>query len=115
MLLPGWQSEGLGIDLGVDSRYTHSIWSDNIWLLASTIDQLSVMIRSLTHLMHFYGLHWKEGSLKVLPGGHVIPSSVTFEQGVTVQMNHIELEDIHIDFVQSTKALGININLQGSN
>ena len=28
-------------------------------------------------------------------------------------MNHIELEDIHIDFVESTKALGININLQG--
>ena len=37
LLLSGWFSKHFGVELN-DSYITHAVWSDNVWLLAKSVD-----------------------------------------------------------------------------
>ncbi len=45
-------------------RWTHSIVADNVWLLATSREMITVMFTSLAQTMHTYKLDWKRSSLE---------------------------------------------------
>lgn len=48
---------------------SHVFWSDNIWLVGKDNNEVLVMVQSLIHLMHYYGVKWKDGITKIMCSG----------------------------------------------
>ena len=95
LLLPVCLDKNLGVDLdeGIDDVHegyvNHVVWSDNIWLIGKNEKEVAMMVKSLTHLMHYYGFKWKDGSTKVMrSGGYDIsdeaPLQVTMQEKTMV-------------------------------
>eukprot|EP00974_Lingulodinium_polyedra_P015125 1464784-Lingulodinium_polyedra.AAC.1 len=57
-----WVESGYGVVL-TGKVFTHLIWADNFWLLASTQAHLVSMVSSLTLALKFWNLWWKRKSL----------------------------------------------------
>eukprot|EP00973_Karenia_brevis_P042933 5943243-Karenia_brevis.AAC.1 len=55
-----WQQAGYGILLDDGTCVTHFLWSDNVYLVACTLQQLHVMAQELTDSLQSCGLQWKE-------------------------------------------------------
>ena len=76
-LVPLWIESGLGLHLDSSLHseghvvrapvtLTHSVWADNVWLLASSLGALQQMIASLSAVLADRKLYWKDKSLKVM-------------------------------------------------
>ena len=61
-LVECWDAAKLGIRTA-RCTWSHVGWSDNIWLLAQSQEQLEKLVVSLTRVLHVYGLRWKPSSL----------------------------------------------------
>ena len=75
LLLPMWEQRRYGFDLDEafddveEGLINHTVWSDNVWLIGKDEKEIAMMVTSLTQLMNYYGLRWKNGSTKILASG----------------------------------------------
>jgi hypothetical protein len=61
-----WLESGYGLTIN-EKTYTHMVWADHIYLLASSRETLlKMMIKSLTDMLEDNKLHWKPNSLHYL-------------------------------------------------
>ena len=47
-------------------RLTHSIWADNIFILATSVEEFVSMTQDMTHAIVQFGFTWKSSSLECL-------------------------------------------------
>ena len=72
LLLLVWLDKSLGVDMdeGIDDVHedyiNHAVCSDNIWLIGKNEKEVSMMVKSLTTVMNYYGLKWKDGNTKMM-------------------------------------------------
>eukprot|EP00959_Pyramimonas_sp_CCMP1952_P105352 2202265-Pyramimonas_sp.AAC.1 len=65
----GVKGFGFKLDLGDGDVYVNHVWCDSVVLFAADQVSLSMMINDITRRFHEHELHWKPGSLDILPGG----------------------------------------------
>ena len=66
-----WIKAGYGIRLDEYTTLTHVIWSDNLFLFATSKMHLSSMFSSLTSSLTYNKLFWKHDSLWMLRSGYI--------------------------------------------
>ena len=76
----GWTSEARGWGILLEGRVvTHIVWSDNIFLLGATREQLRGMIQETTNVLNSHGMAWKTSECYFLHVGGceiVLPEDV---------------------------------------
>lgn len=119
-LVPLWQESGWGFTLNdyvsasgefcsSPRKITHLVWADNIWILADTFPMMEAMVCSLTRYINYYGLVWKEKSLKTMStriGGTTDLQLATLDE-------NLEPTEMMILAVNELKVLGTKIDEKG--
>ena len=59
----------MGLNCPPTVRLTHLAWADNIWVFASSKEQLTCMLATLTEVVHSFYFEWKSSSLEFLQTG----------------------------------------------
>ncbi len=135
-----WEALGFGVQID-RCRFTHLIWADNWYTLASNVAMLTRMLKDLTSVMLSRGLYWKEKSLELMtallnapenltmpfpfPMGNEIaphPEKVTKViplEGSTIKPNMKALTptmigQLKIPRVEQSKQLGVLLDSKGS-
>ena len=62
-----WERRQFSLKLdGWETSLTHPVWADNIWLYATSMEQMMVMTQDLTDAIYAYERKWKVESLELL-------------------------------------------------
>ncbi len=86
LVVPVWHESEYGIVLN-GRRYSHAVWADNVWLLATCPRHFQSMVNSLTTLFHEYGLEWKLDSLMFMDSRQDETVSLT----TSAQGQHVDI------------------------
>lgn len=62
-IFPNWHRSQMGYHVG-DKRYSHFLWSDNIILTGTSLDQVQCMITQMTECILKSDMDWKRTSLE---------------------------------------------------
>ena len=70
-LISSWATEGFGFSFDGAPLVNHAIWADNIFIVASSVEQLHVMFDMLTDKLYAIFLKWKTEELTFITGSNI--------------------------------------------
>ena len=104
LLVPLWYDSGYGVTLN-GRRYTHIIWADNVWLLATCPEDLQKMINSLADIFHHHSLEWKLDSLMFID---------SLEGAEEILTTNVDGKQVSIPYVDGMPVLGTWLDRKGA-
>lgn len=109
ILASEWFERGMGIR--VSGRwFTHAVWADNVYLLASTSSQLEKMVAELSHALNIKELYWKKDSLVYMSP---VPNASESIRVPFKPSAHEALVELAVHRTTATEQLGVLLNERG--